>query len=79
MKRTVHNTAPNHFATDTSKQRQRSSDVCDWLQRLEDLDVQFLVLDPAADRAAVQLARTHPAWQVEFEDAEAVFFARVRV
>lgn len=79
MKRLIRNTAPNHFAADTSVQCQDSSEAGDWLQVLETLEIRFLVLDPAADRAAVELARAHPAWQLEFEDAEAAFFARIRV
>jgi hypothetical protein len=79
MKRTIHNTVPNRLVTDTLKQRQCSNAVRDWLQLLEDLDVQFLVLDPAADRAAIQLVRAHPAWHLEFEDAEAAFFAHIQV
>jgi hypothetical protein len=75
MKRFFYNTAPNHFAAGTSSQCRRNSEGCDW-QLLEAPDVQFLVLDPSADRAAVELARGHPGWQLEFEDAEAVFFTR---
>jgi hypothetical protein len=78
MKHSIHHTIPNHSVTDTLKQRQRRNHVCDWLQLLEALDVQFLVLDPASDRVAVELARAHPAWQVEFEDSDAVFFAHTR-
>jgi hypothetical protein len=77
MRRLIRHTAATYLATDTSIQRRPSSEACDWLQLLEDRDVQFLVLDPAADRAAAELAHAHPAWQLAFEDAEAAFFARI--
>jgi hypothetical protein len=48
----------------------------DWLGIIEEHSVQFLVLDPHTDSALVGLFRSQPRWTVDFEDEEAVLFAR---
>jgi hypothetical protein len=47
-----------------------------WLMDLERLGVQFLVLDIQRDEGLVQAARSNPSWIVDFEDGQAVLFAR---
>lgn len=49
----------------------------DWLRVFNEYDVQFLVLDPCSDSDMVKLVRSQPGWRVDFEDGEAIIFARV--
>lgn len=49
----------------------------DWLKVFNEYEVQFLVLDPHSDSDMVKLVRSQPGWQVDFEDGEAIIFARV--
>jgi hypothetical protein len=47
-----------------------------WLKVLEEHSVQFLVLDPHTDSELLGLFRAQPGWAVDFEDKEAIIFAR---
>jgi hypothetical protein len=47
-----------------------------WLGMLDQYDVQFLALDLHSDSVLVELLRSQPGWAVDFEDGEAVLFAR---
>jgi hypothetical protein len=47
-----------------------------WLAALDAFDVKFLVLDIERDGELVQAARSHPGWDVDLEDGDAVLFAR---
>jgi hypothetical protein len=47
-----------------------------WLAALDAFDVTFLVLDTEHDGGLVQAARSHPGWDVDLEDGDAVLFAR---
>jgi hypothetical protein len=47
-----------------------------WLAALDAFGVQFLVLDIEHDEELVQAARSHPQWDVDLEDEDAVLFAR---
>jgi hypothetical protein len=38
--------------------------------------VEFLVLDCQSDSELIKLFRSHPSWSVDFENKEAVLFAR---
>ncbi|MBU0495237.1 MAG: hypothetical protein KKA73_12890 [Chloroflexi bacterium] len=48
----------------------------DWPVVLDQYNVQFLALDRQQDRWLVQLFQSHPDWQVDFQDEEAVRFVR---
>jgi hypothetical protein len=48
----------------------------DWLGVLDACGVRFLVLDLRSDRDVVNLFRSQSGWRVDFEDGEAVLFAR---
>ncbi len=49
----------------------------DWLAALDAHDVRYLVLDRREDAALVRQFGRRPGWAVDFEDPEAVVFARV--
>ena len=48
-----------------------------WLAVLDVSGVEFLVVDAHRDHGLLQAARSDPRWTVDFEDEEAVLFARV--
>ena len=48
----------------------------DWSAVLDEHDVRFLVLDRHDDSDLLKLFRSQPAWTVDFEDGEAIIFAR---
>ena len=48
----------------------------DWLKVFDEYGVRFLVLDPQEDGDLVDLCRSRPGWEVDFEDGEAIIFAR---
>jgi len=48
----------------------------DWLGIFEKYDVQFLVLDRHDDSDLLKPFQTRPDWAVDFEDEEAIIFAR---
>jgi hypothetical protein len=48
-----------------------------WLEVFDAYGVQFLVLGSQADSDLVDLFRSRPDWKVDFEDGEAIIFARV--
>lgn len=50
-----------------------------WLEVFDAYGVQFLILDPDGDGELLELVRSRPEWQVDFEDKEAVIFARAEV
>ena len=45
-----------------------------WLEALDEYEVQVIVLDPDSDLAPT--LRLQPGWVVDFEDREAIFFVR---
>jgi len=47
-----------------------------WLDQLDEYDVQSVVLDLHSDGDLVDIFRRQPAWTVDFEDGEAVIFLR---
>ena len=48
-----------------------------WLEVLDEYEVQFIVLDPDSDLAPI--LRLQPGWVVNFEDREAIFFVRAEM
>lgn len=48
----------------------------DWLERLDEDGVEFVILDLHGDSDLVEIFRPQPAWTVDFEDGEAVVFVR---
>jgi hypothetical protein len=48
----------------------------DWPAVLDEYDVQFLVLDRHGDSDLLKLFRSQRGWAVDFEDEEAIIFAR---
>ena len=53
--------------------------VEDWPQVLDEYGVQFLVLNRHDDSDLLDLFRSQPGWMVDFEDKEAVLFARTDI
>jgi len=51
----------------------------DWVQVLDGYGVQFLVLDVHSDSELIELFRSQPRWTVDFQDEEAVIFARAEI
>lgn len=51
----------------------------DWPRILDEHGVRFLALDRHGDRNLVRFFRSHPGWMVDYEDGEAVLFARASV
>jgi hypothetical protein len=49
----------------------------DWLEVLDRYSVEFLALSLHGDGDLVRFFRSQPGWAVDFEDEEAVLFARV--
>ena len=47
-----------------------------WLADLDRLGVHFLVLDAQRDRGLMQAAQSNAQWTIDFEDGQAVLFAR---
>jgi hypothetical protein len=43
---------------------------------LDEHRVEFLVLDCHSDSELIKFFRSHPSWSVDFENKEAVLFAR---
>jgi hypothetical protein len=56
----------------------RSSDSREWISVLDELDVQFLILDTRRDSELLRLVRLEAGWTVDFEDGDRVLFARAR-
>ena len=56
-------------------QAERQS-VEDWPRVFDEYGVQFLILDRHDDSNVLKLFRSQPGWAVDFEDEEAVIFAR---
>jgi len=48
----------------------------DWPAVLDEYGVQFLVLGRHDDSDLLKLFRSQPGWAVDFEDEEAIIFAR---
>ena len=48
----------------------------DWPAVLDEYGVQFLMLDRRDDSDLLKLFRLQPGWAVDFEDEEAIIFAR---
>ena len=48
----------------------------DWLKRLDQYDVQFLVLNLHSERDMVKFYRSQSGWRINFEDGESIIFAR---
>ena len=51
----------------------------DWLGVFDEHGVQFIALDVQSDGDLVELFRAQPGWAVDFEDEEAVLFARADI
>ncbi len=51
----------------------------DWPEVLDEYGVQFLVLGRHDDRDLLKLFRSQPGWAVDFEDKEAIIFARTEM
>ena len=47
-----------------------------WLDQLDEHGVEFVILDLHGDSDLAEILRLQPAWTVDFEDGEAVIFAR---
>jgi hypothetical protein len=47
-----------------------------WVRALNEHDVQYLVLNPHSKRDVVEFFRTHPVWEVDFEDEDMIIFVR---
>ena len=47
-----------------------------WLQCFEEQNVRFVVLSQSQDEELVKTLRCQSGWSVDFEDDEAVIFAR---
>ena len=58
---------------------ERSGANEDWLEMLEEYEVEFLVLDLHTDSELLGLFRSQPGWVVDFEDREAIVFARTDI
>lgn len=50
--------------------------VGDWLDQLDEYGVEFIILDLDGDCELVEVFRLQTSWIVDFEDGEAVIFAR---
>ena len=48
----------------------------DWLGVFDEYDVRFLILDRHDDSNVLELFRSRSGWKIDFEDEEAVIFAR---
>jgi hypothetical protein len=48
----------------------------DWPALFDDYGVLFIILDRQSDKALVETLRSQPGWVVDFQDEEAVIFAR---
>lgn len=46
----------------------------DWLQVLDEENVQFVVLDSHLDTELMEIIRLQPEWKVDFEDDELTIF-----
>ena len=46
----------------------------DWLQVLEEENVQLVILDPILDSELVEVIRSQPEWSVDSEDDELMIF-----
>ena len=46
----------------------------DWLQMLDEENVQFIILDLQTDAELVEVIRSQPKWIVDFEDTEVIIF-----
>ena len=57
--------------------REASDDGEDWLEALDTYDVRYLVLDRRDDAVLLRQFGRRPGWTVDFEDQEAVVFARL--
>lgn len=51
----------------------------DWPAVLDEYGVQFLVLGRHDDSDLLKLFRLQPGWAVDFEDEEAIIFARADI
>ncbi len=50
----------------------------DWLQMLDEENVQFIILDLQSDADLVEIIRLQSKWTVDFEDAELVIFTSAK-
>jgi hypothetical protein len=58
---------------------QENSVTEDWVEVLDGYGVQFLVLDVHSDSELVELFQSQHRWTVDFQDGEAVIFARTEI
>ena len=50
----------------------------EWLQLFDEENVQLVILDSHLDVELIQVIRSHPEWNVDFEDDELVIFTLVQ-
>ena len=50
-----------------------------WLRALDAYHVRFLVLNHQTESDMVKYFRSQPGWEIDFEDAESIIFARADV
>jgi hypothetical protein len=59
------------------KKMVKESDMSrDWPALFDNYGVQFIILDLQSDRDLVETIQSQPGWAVDFQDEEAVIFAR---
>ena len=46
----------------------------DWLQILDEENVQCIILDSQTDSELIEVLRSQPRWSVDFEDTEVAIF-----
>jgi len=63
------NTNLRHFSPDESLDR-------NWLDVLDKNNVSHMALDPYHDQNLIKALNSRPGWIIEFENDEAIFYAR---
>jgi len=61
---------PNHPAIQETKPKQN------WIEILEEHDVQYLILDTRGDNELLRLFQSQPNWKIDFQDKETIIMAR---
>ena len=51
----------------------------DWLQMLDEENVQCIILDSQTDTELIETIRSQPKWIVDVEDTEVVIFTLVSI
>lgn len=60
------------------QEKQMLQNSHDWLQMLDEENVQFIILDLQSDADLVEIIRLQSKWTVDFEDAELVIFTSAK-